>query len=95
MKAKPAQSRIGVGDYSGDRLADFMRNRGRKLPHRRNAVDMSERRLRLAQRFRSPHQLAGPFHDTLFELLIEPLDFGLGLLVPGGFDNVPTPVSLC
>jgi hypothetical protein len=39
--------------------------------------------------------LSGPFHDTLFKLLIEPLDFGLGSLEGGGFDNVPTPVSPC
>jgi hypothetical protein len=93
--AKPAQSRIGVGDHAGDRLVDFMRNRGRKLPHGRYAIDMRELRLRLAQRFRGQHQLAGPFHDALFEFLIEPLDFGLGLLVPGGFDDVPTPVPPC
>ena len=78
-----------------DRLVDFMGNRGRQLPHRRDAIDVRELRLRLAQRFRGQHQLAGPFHDTLFELLIESLDFGLGLLEPGGFDNVPTPVSPC
>ena len=39
--------------------------------------------------------MAGPFYDPLFELLIQSLDFGLGLLDPGGFDDVPTPVSLC
>jgi hypothetical protein len=37
--------------------------------------------------------LVGPFYDTLFELLIESCDFGLGSLERGGFDNVPTPVS--
>src|SRR5260221_14575994 len=36
--AKPAQSRIGVGDHSGDWLVDFMRNRGRKLPDRKSVV---------------------------------------------------------
>src|ERR1700731_2404125 len=40
-------------------------------------------------------QLAGPFQNTLFELLIQALDFRLSLFVPGGFDNVPTPAALC
>ena len=37
--------------------------------------------------------MVGPFHYTLFELLIESLDFGLGSLERRGFDNIPTPVS--
>jgi hypothetical protein len=47
-----------------------MRNGGRKLPHRRDAIDVRQLRLCLAQRFRGQHQLAGPFHDTLFEFLV-------------------------
>ena len=72
-----------------------MGNRGRQLPHRRDAIEVRELRLRLTQRFRRLHQLVGPFHDTLFEFLIEPLDFGLGSLQRGGFDDVPIPVSPC
>ena len=86
---------MSVVDCRGDRLVDFMSDRGRQLPHRGDAIDVRELRLRLTQRFRRQHQLAGPFYDTLFELLIESLDFGLGLLEPGGFDNVPIPVSPC
>ena len=84
-----------LGDHPDERLVNLMSNRGRQLPHRRDAIDVRKLHLRLAQRFRGQHQLAGPFHDTLFELLIESLDFGLGLLEPSGFDDVPTPVSLC
>ena len=39
-------------------------------------------------------QLAGAFEDALFKFLIQALDFGLSLFVPGGFDNVLTPASL-
>ncbi len=78
LGAKPAQGGMGIGDCRRDRLVDFMGNRGHQLPHRRDAIDVRELRLRLAQRFRGQHQLAGSFHDTLFELLIESLDFGFG-----------------
>ena len=71
LGAKPAQGGIGIGDCRRNWLADFMGNRGRQLPHRRDAIDVRELHLCLAQRFRRQHQLVGPFHDTLFELLIE------------------------
>src|SRR4029077_1089894 len=72
-----------------------MGNRGCQLPHRREAINVRELRLRLTQCFRGLHQLVGPFCDTLFKLLIESLDFGLGSLEGGAFDNVPTSVSPC
>ena len=40
-------------------------------------------------------QLAGPLYYTLFELLIQTLDFGLGHLVTRSLDNVPAAASLC
>ena len=52
-------------------------------------------RIVLAQCFRGLAQLARPFYDTPFELLIEPVELGLGSLERGGFENVPTPVSPC
>ena len=70
-----------------------MGNRGRQLPHRCDAIDVREFRLGLAQGFLGLYQFAGSFFDTLFELLIESRDFGLGSLEPGVFNNVPTPVS--
>jgi hypothetical protein len=72
-----------------------MGNRGCQLPHRRNAINVREVCLCLTQRFRGLHQLGGPVYDTVFKLLIESLDFGLGSLEGGGFDNVPAPVSPC
>jgi hypothetical protein len=39
-------------------------------------------RLRLTQRFRGLHQLAGPFHDTLFEFVFQSVDFRLACLSP-------------
>src|SRR3982074_823262 len=71
-----------------------MGKRGGELPHGGCAMDMRELRLRLAQGFRGLQQLAGPFHDTLFELVVQSLDFGLGLLLPGGFFVVPASVPL-
>src|SRR5580700_2308851 len=41
------------------------------------------------------HQLAGPFQNTLFKLLIQALDFSLSLFVSGRLDNVPTSTPLC
>src|SRR4029077_4672653 len=38
--------------------------------------------------------LAGSPFDTLFEFLIQALDFGLRLFVPGCFNNVPTAAPL-
>jgi ABC-type uncharacterized transport system substrate-binding protein len=34
----PAQTGLGVGDDGGERLVHFMDDRGRQLPHRRDAV---------------------------------------------------------
>ena len=45
---KPAQSGIGIGDRSGDRLTHLMRDGGRELPHRRDAIRVCELHLRLA-----------------------------------------------
>ena len=49
----------------------------------------------LCQLFVDRRQLAGPFHHTLLELLIHALDLGLGLLEPGGLDDLPALASLC
>ena len=54
---------------------------------------MRELSLRLAQRFRGLRQLARPFRDSPFELLVELLELALGSLEHGRFENVPTPVS--
>src|ERR1700755_295801 len=42
-------------------------------------------------------QLTGPFLDPLLKLLIQTLNFCLGLFVPCGFDNVPiaAPFGYC
>ena len=48
MAAKPAQGSFGVGDRRGDWLVDLMGNRGRQLPHRRDAIGVRERHLRIA-----------------------------------------------
>src|SRR5260370_11846442 len=56
-------------------------------------MDVRELRMRLAQRFRRLPQLARPFCDTSFELLVHLLELGLGSLERGAFENVPTPVS--
>src|ERR1700680_916659 len=40
-------------------------------------------------------QLAGPFEDTLFKVLIQALDFSFSLFVPGGFYNVPAAAPPC
>jgi hypothetical protein len=51
--------------------------------------------LRFRQIRLAPLQLAGPFNDPLFEFLVQSPDFSLGLLERGGFDHIPTAVSLC
>ena len=48
LGAKPAQSGVGVGDRRGDRLVDLMGDRGRQLPHGRDAIGVRELHLRLA-----------------------------------------------
>src|SRR5271166_370948 len=48
LGAQPAQPRLGVGERSGDRLVDFMGDRGRELPHCCDTVGVRELRLRLA-----------------------------------------------
>jgi hypothetical protein len=57
LAGQPAQAGIGVGDHPGERLLDFMGNRRRQLPHRRDAVDVRELHLRLAQGFGGSHVL--------------------------------------
>jgi hypothetical protein len=39
--------------------------------------------------------LVGSLDDTLFELIVESLDFGFGSLQRGGLDNLPISVSPC
>ena len=48
LSAEPTQPRLGVQDRSSDRLVHFMGDRGRKLPHRRDAVRVRQLHLRLA-----------------------------------------------
>jgi hypothetical protein len=47
-RAEPAQTRAGIGDDRGDRLIDFMSNRGRELPHRCDAIRVCQLHLELA-----------------------------------------------
>src|ERR1700730_18103178 len=42
MGSEPAQSSICIGDYSRDRLVDFMGNRSRQLAESRQPIDMSK-----------------------------------------------------
>src|SRR5919201_3198230 len=79
---------MGIGDRRCGRLHHLMGNRGRELPHRRDAVDVCEFRLRRLECYR-------PFQDPAFELVIQLVEFGLGSLQRGSFDNVPVPVSPC
>ena len=62
LRAQPAQTGMGIGHRRGDRLVHFMGDRGRELPHRRDAVGVRELGLYLAI---SPFALArfgfGPF----------------------------------
>ena len=51
LGVQPVQSRLGIVDPRRNRLHDFMGNRGRQLPHRRDAIDVREFRLRFVQRF--------------------------------------------
>src|SRR6267378_3309482 len=51
---EPAQSGLCVGDRRADRLVDFMCNRSRQLPHRRDAIGVREFRLHGAQGFFGP-----------------------------------------
>src|SRR5207244_2086405 len=50
--AQPVQGGLGISVSRRDRLHDFVGYRGRQLPHRPDAIDMREFRLRLAQGFR-------------------------------------------
>src|SRR5215510_16210465 len=72
-----------------------MGNRSRQLPHRCDPIDVRECRLRLAQCLRGLSELAGPFVDTFFELLIEVRELGLGSLERGAYDDLPIAVSPC
>jgi hypothetical protein len=49
LGAKRARRSIGVGERRGDRLADFMGNRGRQLPGGSHAIGAGELHLRVAQ----------------------------------------------
>src|SRR3981081_3476806 len=40
-------------------------------------------------------QLAGSFFDAALKCLLQMLDFSLSLFVSGGFDDIPSPASLC
>ena len=57
-------------------------------------IDVRQLRLRLKQCFRRPHELVGSLDDTLFELIVESLDFGFGSLQRGGLDKLPFPCRL-
>ena len=95
LGVQPAQTRIAIGDRRRDRLHDLMGNRGRELPHCRDAVDVCEFQLRLLECFRGTYQFSRPFRDPPFELVIELIELGLGSLERGSFDNVPVAVSPC
>jgi hypothetical protein len=43
LHIEPAQSGLCVGDHRGDRLIDLMSDRGRQLPHGRDAIGVRER----------------------------------------------------
>ena len=43
LDIEPAQSGLCVGDHRRDRLIDLMGDRGRQLPHRRDAIGVRER----------------------------------------------------
>ena len=43
LHIEPAQSGLCVGDHRGDRLIDLMGDRGRQLPHGRDAIGVRER----------------------------------------------------
>jgi hypothetical protein len=43
LHIEPAQSGLCVGDYRRDRLIDLMGDRGRQLPHGRDAIGVGER----------------------------------------------------
>ncbi len=75
LGAKPAQSGVCVGDRRGERLVDFMGNRGCQLPHRRDAIDVRELHLRLAQGFGRKHmlrQVAGDHERGFNPLRVRP-----------------------
>ena len=48
-RAKPTQARIGVGDYRGNRLVDFVRDRGRHLSQQHYPIETLEIGLGLLQ----------------------------------------------
>ena len=48
LGGEPERSGLSVDRHRVDRLADLMGDRGRQLPHRRDAIDMSQFRLRFA-----------------------------------------------
>lgn len=82
LRAQPALSRIGIVDCRCNRLHDLVSNRGRQLPHCRDAIEVRELRLRFAQRPRGLPQFARPFLGSV-RLRAEK---GRGLF-PGGLKN--------
>ena len=62
LRGEPAQSGVAVGDHCGNRLVDLMGNRGRQLPHRRDAIGVRQRHLRFPV---SPLALAQVFLRVL------------------------------
>ena len=55
LGTKPTQGGIGSGDDRGDRLSDFVGNRGREVPHGGDAVGVRKRHRALFLGFEQPH----------------------------------------
>ena len=70
---QPAQSGLGVGDRCGDRLFDFMSDRGCELAHGGDAVRVRQLHLHLAQRLFGPLALGQIEYETdaLVPLFVE------------------------
>jgi hypothetical protein len=51
---QPAQAGVGISDYCGQRLIDFVRDRGGQLSERGHPRDVGPFRLRFEQRFFGP-----------------------------------------
>src|SRR4029079_87928 len=61
---QPPQSGLGIVNCRIDRLICFMCDRGRQLPHCRDAIYVRELRLRFTECFRGSCQLDGPLTET-------------------------------
>jgi hypothetical protein len=55
LGAKPTQGGMRIGDDRGDRLIDFVGNRGREVPHGTDAVGMRKRQRALLLGFEQSH----------------------------------------